>query len=190
MNKSKLIWGIICLVIASGLTAANLTLPQENLMFMVGEINMPWVPPVVLGIVGIILLATMFQPEPEQKEEEVVLDPEKTALNKKIETVAWGVFLILLGCFLYVPQEIIRGGWWSISIGLIFLGLNLARYLSGLRMSGFTTFLGILSVASGILDLIGFSSVNGAVLFIVLGLYLILKPHFDQRQLFGKPDQV
>ena len=26
MNKSKLIWGIICLVIAGGLTIANLTL--------------------------------------------------------------------------------------------------------------------------------------------------------------------
>jgi hypothetical protein len=189
MNKNKLIWGIICLLIAGALTTANLRLPPEKLMFMVGEINMPWVPPFVLAVVGIILLGTMFQPEPEKDADEIILDPEKTALNKKLETIAWGVFLILLGCFLFIPQEIIRGGWWSISIGLIFLGLNLARFLSGLRMSGFTTFLGIIAVASGILDLIGFSSVNGAVLFIVLGLYLVLKPYFDQRQLFGKPDQ-
>ena len=69
MNKSNLIWGIICLVIAAGLTVANLTLPPEDLMFQVGDINMPWVPPVVLAFVGIILLATMFQPE-EKKEEE------------------------------------------------------------------------------------------------------------------------
>ncbi len=30
MNKSKLIWGIICLVIAGGLAVANLALPPEN----------------------------------------------------------------------------------------------------------------------------------------------------------------
>ena len=177
------------MLIAGGLAAANLRLAPEKMVFMVGAINMPWVPPVVLGIVGVILLATMFQPEPERKAEELVLDPDKTALNKKLETAAWGVFLILLGGFMFVPEEIIRGGWWSISIGLIFLGLNLARYLSDLRMSGFTTFLGIMAVASGILDLVGLSTVNGAVLFIVLGLYLILKPYIEKRQLFGKPDQ-
>lgn len=58
MNKSKLTWGIICLVIAAGLAVANLTLPPENLMFQVGEANMPWIPPVVLAVVGIVLLAT------------------------------------------------------------------------------------------------------------------------------------
>ena len=63
MNKSKLVWGIICLVIAGGLTVANLRLPPENLMFMVGDINMPWVPPVVLVIVGIVLLATANEGE-------------------------------------------------------------------------------------------------------------------------------
>ena len=79
MNKSKLVWGIICLVIAGGLTIANLTLPSEDLMFQIGDINMPWIPPVVLGIVGIILLATANQPE--EKAPEIVPDPEKAALN-------------------------------------------------------------------------------------------------------------
>ena len=55
MKKSNLIWGIICLVIAGGLTIANLRLPPESLMFKFGDVNMPWVPPVVLGIIGIIL---------------------------------------------------------------------------------------------------------------------------------------
>ena len=137
MNKSKLIWGIICLVIAGGLVVANLTLPPENLMFQVGDVNMPWVPPVVLGIVGIILLATVNQPEEkEETKAEINVDPDKAAMNKNFERVAWGAFLVMLGGFMFVPQEIIRGGWWSIGVGLIFLGLNAARYFSGLRMSG------------------------------------------------------
>jgi hypothetical protein len=187
MNKGKLIWGIICLLIAGGLTVANLALPPEKLMFQVGDINMPWVPPIVLGIVGIILLATMNQPY-EQKEE-VVIDSDKAALNKRLETIAWGAFLVMLGGFMFVPEEIIKGGWWSIGVGLIFLVLNAARYFNGLRMSGFTTFLGVISVIGGVLDLVGMKGVNGAVLIIVLGGYLILKPYFEKRQLFGKAEQ-
>ncbi len=191
MNKSKLIWGIICLVIAGGLAVANLALPPENLMFQVGDINMPWIPPIVLGIVGIILLATMNQTKEKKAETkaEVITDPAKAALNKRLETIAWGAFLVMLGGFMFVPDAIIKGGWWSIGVGLIFLGLNAARYFSGLRMSGFTTFLGIISVTGGVLDLAGVEGVNGAVLLIVLGGYLILKPYFEKRQLFGKAEQ-
>jgi hypothetical protein len=191
MNKSKLIWGIICLVIAGVLVLANLALPPEDLMFQVGNFNMPWVPPVVLGIVGIILLATANQPEEakEETKQEIKIDAGKAALNKRLETMAWGLFLIMLGGFMFVPDEIVKGGWWSIGVGLIFLGLNAARYFSGLRMSGFTAFLGIISVIGGVLDLVGMEGINGAVLIIVLGGYLILKPYFEKRQLFGKAEQ-
>ena len=127
--------------------------------------------------------------EEETKQQDINVDPEKAALNKNLERVAWGAFLIMLGGFMFVPEEIIRGGWWSIGVGLIFLGLNAARYFNGLRMSGFTTFLGILSITGGILDLVGMEGVNGAILLIVLGGYVILKPYFEKRQLFGKAEQ-
>ena len=89
---------------------------------------------------------------------------------------------------MFVPDEIIKGGWWSIGVGLILLGLNVARYFNGLRMSGFTTFLGVLSVIGGILDLFVVEGIDGAILLIVLGCYLLLKPYFDKRQLFGKAE--
>jgi hypothetical protein len=187
MNKPKLIWGIICLVIAGGLAVANLTLPPEGLMFQVGETNMPWIPPVALAITGIVLLATMNRPAEEKPE--IVIDPEKAALNKRLESMAWGAFLVMLGGFLFVPQAIVQGGWWNIGVGLILLGLNAARYFNGLRMSGFTTLLGILAVAGGALGLAGMEGVNGAVLLIVLGAYLLLKPVIEKRQLFGRAEQ-
>jgi len=190
MNKSKLIWGIILLVIAGGLAVANLTLAPENLMFQIGDINAPWIPAIIMGIVGIILLATVNEPEEKKGEgKAVVVDPQKAALNKNFETMAWGFFLIMIGGHMFVPEATIPGGWWSIGVGLIFLGLNAARYFNGLRMSGFTTFLGVLSVIGGVLALAGVSGVDGAVLIIVLGGYLILKPYFDKRQLFGKAEQ-
>lgn len=192
MNKTRLIWGIICLALAGVLAMLNSTLPPEDLMFMIGDTNMPWVPPVVLGIVGIVLLATAGrggQPSGETTPPEVVPAPEKAALNKRLETAAWGLFLIMLGGFSLVPDETIPKGVWSIGIGVIMLGLNAARYLYKIRMSGFTTFLGIISLLGGVVQLIGGYSVEGALLLIILGAYLLLKPWFDKRQLFGKAEQ-
>ncbi len=191
MNKGRLIGGIICLAIAGLLVVINLRLPPEDVRFMVGGVNMPWVPPIGLAIAGIVLLATAGRAQATADEtlQGVAVNPERAALNKRLETAAWGCFLILLGGFMFVPEEIVKGGWWSIGVGLIMLGLNIARYFNGLRMSGFTTFLGIVSIGGGVLDLVGLEGVNGAIFLFVLGGYLILKPWFERRQLFGKAEE-
>ena len=190
MNKAKLIWGIVCLLLAAVLGVLSIVLPEDSMIFYAGEENLRWVPAVVLGIVGIVLLATMNQSEEKkaQAQSAVAIDPEKAALNKRLEGMAWGAFLIMLGGFMFIPDDTVKSGWWSIGVGLIFLGLNAARYFNGLRMSGFTTFLGIISVIGGVLGLFGLD-VDGAVLLIVLGGYLLFKSYFDKRQLFGKAEQ-
>ena len=62
MNKAKLIWGIVCLLLAAVLGVLSIVLPEDSMIFYAGEENLRWVPAVVLAIVGIILLATMGQP--------------------------------------------------------------------------------------------------------------------------------
>jgi hypothetical protein len=190
MNKSRLVWGVVCLVFA-GVMTAMILMPQVDTSFMVEGMNMPWVPVIVVGVLGIWLLSTSGRSAPAEQsaEEKAVVVPEKAALNKRLETIAWGCFLILLGGFMFVPEEIIRGGWWSIGVGLIMLGLNAARYFTGLKMSGFTTFLGVLSLIGGALEVVGLYDLDAAVLFIVLGAYLLVKPYFDKRQLFGKAEE-
>jgi hypothetical protein len=118
-----------------------------------------------------------------------VKDPEKVALNKRLETVFWGLFLIMLGGQFLLKNINLPEGIWDVGIGLIFLGLNAARYFNGLRMSGFTTFLGILALVGGFAQMLFKFDFGGALLLIVLGAYLILKPWFDQRQLFGKAEE-
>ena len=59
MNRGRLIWWIILLVLAGLLAVLNIVLPDEKLMFMVGDTNMSYIPPIILGIVGIVLLATI-----------------------------------------------------------------------------------------------------------------------------------
>lgn len=124
-----------------------------------------------------------------QTKVETAIDPEKAVLNKRLESIGWGLFFIMLGGFMLIPETTISKGFWSIGLGLIFLGLNAARYLNGIRMSGFTTFLGILSLIGGIVQLLGWKSLDGAFFLIILGAYLILKPWFEERKLFGKAEQ-
>jgi|PlaIllAssembly_1097288.scaffolds.fasta_scaffold389264_1 hypothetical protein len=195
MNKIKLILGIISLIVATALAVLNLTLSPDRIWFDVGYGNMPWVPPVVFAITGIVLLATAgigSQREPNttvQLKPKVIVDPEKAAFNKRLETVFWGLFLIMLAGWWLIPDETAPKGLWSIGVGLLLLGLNAVRYFSKIKMSGFTTFLGILSLLGGIIELTGVADLNGALLLIVLGAYLILKPWFEKQGLFGKAEE-
>jgi hypothetical protein len=58
MDKGRLIGGIICLAVAALLAVLNVRLPAEKLMFSALGENMPWVPVVILGLVGLVLLVT------------------------------------------------------------------------------------------------------------------------------------
>ncbi len=118
-----------------------------------------------------------------------VIDPNKAALNKRLETAFWGLFLIMLGGQWLLRDSRLPNGLWDVGVGLILLGLNAARYFNGLRMSGFTTFLGILSLVGGFAQMVFKFDLNGALLLIILGAYLILKPWFDERKIFGKAEE-
>ena len=192
MNVGRLVGGIICLAIAVLLAVLTYTLPENQMMFMIGDENLPIVPVIILGLVGIVLVATAATGKKAEAEVEgpaAEIDEGKAALNKRLEAIGWGCFLIMLGGFSFVPHNVVPEGLWSIGVGLIMLGLNVARYLNGIKMSGFTTVLGVLSLISGVTQLLGLHSFEGPVLLIILGAYLIVKPWFEKRQLFGKAEQ-
>jgi hypothetical protein len=111
-----------------------------------------------------------------------IQDTQKTALNKRLESIGWGLFLIMIGGILLVPNEQIPEGAWLIGAGLIMLGINVARYLNGIRMSGFTIVLGILALASGLSDFAGIDLPLFPILLILIGASILLKPVFERRQ--------
>ena len=61
MNKSRLIGGIICLALAVLLAVLTFVLPADKMIFMVGDANVPIVPAIVLGIVGLVLIITSWK---------------------------------------------------------------------------------------------------------------------------------
>ena len=118
-----------------------------------------------------------------------VLDNSKATLNKRLESIALGLFLIMIGGMAFIPKEQVNEGVWSIGVGLILLGLNAARYFNNIRMSGFTTVLGIIALITGIGELVGIDLPGLAVLLILLGAYLVLKPWLGEKKLFGKAEE-
>lgn len=107
---------------------------------------------------------------------------EKHELNKRLETIGWALFLIMIGGLGLVPAAQVPGGAWLIGVGLIMLGLNAARYLNGINMSGFSTFLGILALLSGLGDFLGLQLPLFPILLILIGANLLLKPLFERNE--------
>ncbi len=106
-------------------------------------------------------------------------------INRNYETMAWGGIFVWWGItelVVYLPN-----GLDALGIGVILLGLNLARARNGIPTSGFSITLGILAVVWGMLDLAGsllalpFELPVFAILLIALGLILLV-PAFSSRE--------
>ncbi len=99
--------------------------------------------------------------------------------NRTFEGLAWGAFFIWWGItelFQFLPE-----GTGVLGFGLILIGLNAARFLNGMPISGFTVTLGILAFVWGGLELAGFFLTLPfeipvfAVLLIVLGIIVLAR---------------
>lgn len=100
-------------------------------------------------------------------------------LNRNFEAIAWGALFIWWGItelFNSLPD-----GTGAMGIGLILVGVNVARSLNGIPASRFSMTLGILALVWGGLELVGvllslpFEMPVFAILLIVLGA-IILAP--------------
>jgi len=106
---------------------------------------------------------------------------QKQHLNKQLEAIAWGLFLIMLGCLWLIPNEKVPEGTWLIGVGIIMLGLNLARHLYGIKLSGFTIVLGIVALSVGIGDVFGVDLPIFPILIILWGLSVVLEPLLKKK---------
>ncbi len=72
-------------------------------------------------------------------------------LNRKFETIAWGLLLIFWGISIFFDR--IPFGVGVAGTGVILLGLNVVRAIKGIPTRGLTTVIGILSLVWGGLEL-------------------------------------
>ena len=108
-------------------------------------------------------------------------EQEKRALNKRLESAAWGLFLVMLGLLWLVPEEQVPQDAWLLGAGVILLGLNAIRYLKGIRPNGFTVFLGVLGVLLGVGGLLGVDLPVWPILIILAGLSMVWGTLFRKK---------
>jgi hypothetical protein len=107
-------------------------------------------------------------------------EERKKALDRRLDAVGWGLFLIMIGGLFLVPEEWgIPEGAWLVGTGLIILGLLAVRYLNGIKVSGFWLFLGVLALGSGLAAVYGLDLPVFPILLIIAGAAILLKPLFD-----------
>jgi hypothetical protein len=99
--------------------------------------------------------------------------------NFDLEAIAWGTIFILWGITELLPS--LPEGTGAIGIGIILVGLNLARSWNGQPTSGFTTTIGILALLLGGLELarpflhLSFELPIFAILLLALGLITLMR---------------
>ena len=74
-------------------------------------------------------------------------------VSRNFEAIAWGALFIWWGITVLVPS--LPKGAGVIGIGLILVGANIARQLSGVPINRFSMTIGILAVVWGALELVG-----------------------------------
>jgi hypothetical protein len=97
-------------------------------------------------------------------------------LNRRLEEIAWGVFLVMTGVLWLFPQGAVPGDTWLVGAALVILGLNLVRVLKGLHASALMTALGFVALAGGVAGMYGIHLRLLPLLPIFLGAHMLVRP--------------
>ncbi len=111
--------------------------------------------------------------------------------NRSLETLAWGLLFVWLGAWWgFLEEGILPGGSGALGVGLILLGLNVARWFKGLPLNIFSATFGALFVALGLMKLADVArrcpicDINVFALFLILlGIFVLVREFLP----FGKP---
>lgn len=103
----------------------------------------------------------------------------KAVLNQRLEAMGWGLFLIMTGAVWFIPGWHIPVSVWLLATSLILFGVNLVRYLNGIPMSWASLLLGLLTAIFGVGELIGLDVPFIAILLIIFGAGIILRPWLE-----------
>lgn len=106
---------------------------------------------------------------------------EQDELNKRIENVGWGFFLMMIGGLWLVPDRFIPEGTWLIGAAIILFGINIVRHLNHIPMSNFSLILGIIAFVIGISDFFQVDLPFFPILLILIGVKLLIQPVFEKQ---------
>ena len=112
---------------------------------------------------------------------EDILDNKKKTLDKRLESIGWALFLIMIGGLWLAPEGFVPEGTWLIGTGAIILGLMVVRNLYGIKVNAFWLVLGIVALAFGISSVFGLNIPVLPILIIIIGINIVLKPLLQKK---------
>jgi hypothetical protein len=106
----------------------------------------------------------------------------RDALDKRLDAVGWGLFLIMLGGLWLAPEGMIPEGAWLIGTGVIILVLSAVRYASGIKVSWFWVGLGVLALGTGLSDFLGLDLPVFPILLIIAGAATLIRLFLEREE--------
>ncbi|MBC8415180.1 MAG: hypothetical protein H8E11_01985 [Candidatus Cloacimonetes bacterium] len=106
----------------------------------------------------------------------------------RLDNIGWGLFLIVLGVIWLFPDKLVPEGTFLFFVGIILLGMNLIKYMKGLRTNGFTIFLGIIAIIAGLCAFLGRPVSIFPLILILWGLSILIQIIFKKKRISEKND--
>ena len=100
----------------------------------------------------------------------------------RFDNIGWGLFLIVLGAIWLFPEKLVPEGTFLFCVGIILLGMNLIKYMKGLRTNGFTIFLGLVALIAGLCAFMGRSVGIFPLILILWGISILIKIIFKKKE--------
>ncbi len=113
---------------------------------------------------------------------------EKSTKNRVLDAVAWGTFIVQLGAgwLTSIYYQIETGVYIALGVGIILIALNFARRVTGITVSKFSLFIGLLALALSGSGMLGYAL--PLTLIVLIGLFIVAEA--VQRVTTKKPIQM
>jgi len=123
-------------------------------------------------------MAEEIKEQKEQLKEAAKKEPHEEPLPRKLDAVGWALFLIWIGIVLLAKTSSSVA---LVGIGIIILGVQVARVFLKLNLEGFWFVVGLLFLIGGIWQMVGARFPLVPILLIVAGVALIVTRFMPKR---------
>lgn len=100
--------------------------------------------------------------------------------DRRLNDIGWGLLLMLTGAIWLLPAAAVPPGTWLFGVAVILLGVNVARYIKHISVSGFSVAVGVAALVAAVSQLWRTDPPLVAIFLIVIGTSLVARPLFTR----------
>jgi hypothetical protein len=101
-------------------------------------------------------------------------------LDRRLNDIGWGLLLMLTGAIWLLPPTAVPPGTWLFGVAVILLGVNVARYIKHISVSGFSVAVGVAAFVAAVSQLWRTDPPLVAIFLLVIGTSLVARPLFTR----------